>query len=75
MLAVKVSGLDGAEKELGAVRAGTSVGHRKYARTGMAELKVLVLELRTVDRLTTGAVKICEVTTLAHEARDDTVED
>ena len=37
-------------------------------------LEVLILELLAVDALTTCAVAFCEVTTLDHEALDDTVE-
>ena len=37
-------------------------------------LQVLVLELVTVDRLSTGTVVVGEVTTLAHELGDDAVE-
>ena len=36
--------------------------------------KVLVIELVSIDGLATGAVVIGEVTTLAHEVGDDTME-
>jgi hypothetical protein len=38
------------------------------------ELKVLVLELYSVDALTTSSIASSEVTTLDHEGLDDTVE-
>lgn len=40
----------------------------------MGELEVLVLELATVDGLSTSAVTVCEVSTLNHEVLDDTME-
>ena len=36
--------------------------------------EVLILELAAVDGLATGAVVVSEVTTLSHEASDDSVE-
>lgn len=41
----------------------------------MLELQAtwLVSELLTIDRLSTGAVMVCEITTLSHEAVDDSV--
>lgn len=35
----------------------------------------LILELLAIDRLSAGAVVVGEVTALAHEVRDDPVED
>ena len=40
----------------------------------MRDSQVLVLELRAVDGLATSAVVVGEVTALAHEVGDDTVE-
>jgi len=40
----------------------------------VTELEVLIRELRAVDGLPSGAVAVGEVTTLDHEALDDTVE-
>lgn len=40
----------------------------------MFEVEVLVLELSTIDALTTGAVALSEVTTLDHKPLDDPVE-
>jgi hypothetical protein len=39
----------------------------------MLELKVFVGKLCSVNRLSTGAVVVGEVTTLAHESRDNPV--
>lgn len=41
----------------------------------MLQIEVLVLELVAVDALAAGAVVVGEVSALAHEVRDDAVED
>ena len=41
----------------------------------MLDQEVLVVELRSVDRLAPGSVKPLEVAALQHELRDDPVED
>jgi len=74
VLAVQPAGLGGADKELGAVSVGTSVGHGKDTWTSVCQLEVLVLELVTVDGLATSTVVGCEITSLAHKVRDDPVE-
>lgn len=40
----------------------------------MLQLEVLISKLATVDGLATSAIMIGEVATLAHEVRDDTME-
>jgi len=74
VLAIKPLGLGGTQEELTAIGVGSSVGHRKDSRSGVLELEVLVLELVSVDRLSTGSVVVGEVTALAHEVRDHTME-
>jgi len=74
VLAVQPAGLGGADKELGAVSVGTSVGHGKDTWTSVCKLEVLVLELVTVDGLATSTVVGCEITSLAHEVGDNPVE-
>jgi len=63
-----------AEEELGTVSVGTSVGHGEDTGASVLVVEVLVSELGTIDGLTTGTVAAGEVTTLSHEARDDTME-
>jgi len=75
VLTIEPLGLDGAQKELGSVGVGTSVGHGKDTRSSVLELEVLISELVSVDGLATGSVSDGEITTLAHELRDDTMED
>lgn len=74
VLAVQPGGLGGADEKLGAVGVGTSVGHGKNTLASVLQCKVLVLELVSVDGLAAGTVTASEVTTLAHEVGDDTVE-
>ena len=75
---------------LRAVGVRTSIGHGQHPRTGVSELKVLIIELVSIDTLSSGAVEASEVTPLApteqvnhihrcwmgivHEVRDDAME-
>ena len=74
VLSVQPSGLGGGKEELGSVGVGSSVGHGKHSGSSVLQGEVLVSELLTVDGLATGSVSSGEVTTLAHESGDDTVE-
>jgi len=74
VLAIQPLGLDGAQEELGAVGVGTSVGHGEDARASVLQLEVLISELLAIDGLATSAVAASEITTLAHEIVDDTME-
>ena len=74
MSAVQPGGLHGADEELGAVGVLAGVGHGKGSWAGVLEVEVLVLELHAVDGLSAGAVVVGEVSSLAHELRDDAVE-
>jgi len=74
VLAVQPLGLGGANEELRAIGVGSSVSHGQDSRSGVLQLEVLVLELVAVDGLSTGSVVVGEVSTLAHEVGDDTVE-
>ena len=53
------------DEELAAVRPGARVGHAQYAGAGVLEREVLVLELGSVDRRPSGAVRVLKVSTLA----------
>lgn len=75
VLVVEPAGLHSGNEELTAVGVGTSIGHGHDTRSGVLELEVFVSELATVDGLATSAIVVGEVTTLAHEVGDDTVED
>jgi len=73
VLSVQPGGLCGAEEELGAVGPGSGVGHGQDSGSLVLQGEVLVGELGAVDRLATGAVVVGEVSTLAHEVRDNPV--
>ena len=75
VLAVEPLRLRCADEELRSVGSWTGVRHGENAGTGVLLHKVLVGELGAVDRLTACAVSGGEVTSLAHEVRDHTVED
>lgn len=71
---IQPRGLHGGDEELGTVGVGTSVGHRHDARAGVPQDEVLILELVAIDGLATGSVVVLEITTLAHEVRNHTME-
>ena len=74
VLAVQPLGLHRAQEELRAVRVRASICHGENSGAGVLLLEVLVSELLAVDGLSTGAVSIREISALAHEVRDHTVE-
>jgi len=74
MLAIQPCGFDSAQEELGAVGVWASVSHGQNTRASVLKSEILISELFTVDGLTTGSVAAGEITTLAHEAVDDTME-
>lgn len=74
MTVVQPGCLDSGDEELRAVGVGSGVGHAHDSRPGVLEGEVLVLKLVAVDGLSSGAVVVREITTLAHEVGDDAVE-
>ena len=62
------------DEELRAVRISARVGHREKVWLRVVQVEVFVIELVSVDRLATCAISSSEVTTLSHEASDDSVE-
>lgn len=71
---IQPGGLHGGDEELGSVGVRAGVGHRHDSGAGVSQDEVLILELVAIDGLATGAVVVLEVTTLAHEVRNHTVE-
>lgn len=74
VLPVQPCSLDGAEEKLGSVGVGPSVGHGQDSGASVLLLEVLVCELLPVDGLSPSPVTSGEVTALAHEVGDDSME-
>jgi len=74
VLSIEPLGLDCAEEELRSVGVGSAVGHGQDSGTVMFQLEVFVTELLTEDTLATGSVLVGEVTSLAHELGNNSVE-
>ena len=74
VLAIQPGGRDRANEELGPVGVGPCIGHGKDTGALVTETEVFIGKLFTVDGTATGAVVAGEITTLAHEFRNDTVE-
>jgi len=74
VLAIEPCCLNSAQEKLGSVGVGTSVGHGENARSGVLQGEVLVRKLLAIDGFSTSAVVVGEVTSLAHEIVDNTVE-
>ncbi len=75
VLAIQVRSGDGAQEKLRAVGVWAGVGHGENSRSSVSQGEVLVLEFGTIDGLTTSAITSGEITTLAHELGDHTVEE
>lgn len=75
MLSVEPAAGDSGDEELGAIGAGSSVGHGEESWLGVLLVEVLVSEFGSVDRFSSSAVVVGEVSSLKHELGDDSVED
>ena len=64
MLVVQMLGLGGGDEELRSVGVGAGVCHGEQPGGVMLHKEVLVIELRTVDALSTCAIKILKISTL-----------
>jgi len=74
VLAVQPSSLGGAKEELASVGVGASIGHGENTGSGVLQDEVFVGEFVAVDGLASGSVTSGEVTTLAHESRNNAME-
>ncbi|KAI5402322.1 hypothetical protein KIW84_050075 [Lathyrus oleraceus] len=74
MFPIKPLRLRSADKKLRSIRPGTRIRHGKNSRTGVRLDEILIGELGSINGLSSGSVSSREVTTLAHEIRDHTVE-
>jgi len=74
VLSIEPRCFGGTQEELRSIGVWSGIGHRQNSRSGVSELKVLICELGSENRLSTGSVVVGEITSLAHESRNDTVE-
>ena len=77
VLSVQPGGISSADEELGSVGVGSSVSHREASESSVLSslsLEALISELSSVDRLSSTSISRGEVSSLAHEVGDDTVE-
>jgi len=74
MLAVQVRSCFESDEELRTVGVRPRVGHGKETRPIMFDIKFLIRELATVDRLASSAISSSEVTTLCHETSNHPME-
>ncbi|EPQ10739.1 hypothetical protein D623_10022347 [Myotis brandtii] len=65
--------LDSADEKLGTVCVRSSICHGQDARTCMFQDEVLILKFLPVDGLAACAMMACEVTSLAHKSRNNSV--
>ena len=63
------------DEELGPIGVLARIGHREEAWGGMWEPDTLIVEFVTVYGLPASAILVGDVTSLHHEALDDSVED
>jgi len=77
VLAIQVWGLASANEELTSVGVGAGIGHGEAAGSSVLAgfaCEALISEFGAIDGLATGSVASREVTTLAHESWDHTME-
>ena len=71
---IKMGCLFVSNEKLTSVRVFACICHREQKRFSMLKLEVLVFESVAVNRFSSSAVHVCEITSLGHEASDDTME-
>lgn len=74
MLSIQVTRFHRAEEELAAVGVWACIGHRQNSGARVFKVEVLILKLLAIDGLAPRSIASGEVTTLAHELRDDSME-
>ena len=66
--------LDKSDEKLRSICVRASVCHGEETRTNVLQIEVFVGESFTIDRFTSSAISIGEISTLSHELVDDAVE-
>ena len=74
MTSIEPGSLNKGDEKLGSIGVGPSVSHREKVASGVLQLEILVIEAGTVDALAASAISESEITTLSHEAGDNSVE-
>ncbi len=69
MLAVEVGSGHGSNEKLTAVGVGSCIRHAEKPCAAVPVLEAFVGKLGAVDALTTGAIMVCEVSTLVQRIR------
>ena len=73
LLANQPLGLHDADKKLGTTCVGSGICHGQDARTCVLHDEILIIKFLPVDGLATCATVACDVTTLAHKSRNNSV--
>lgn len=74
VLTIQPLSASSSNEELATVSVGTGIGHGQQEGLRVLQLKILIGKLGTVNATTTSPIVIGEITSLAHELRDDAVE-
>merc|ERR1712203_1044032 len=74
MLVVQPRSFSYSNKKLGSISIWSRVGHREISRSSVSELEVLVGKFSSIDRFTSSSISLCEVSSLNHKVRDNTME-
>jgi len=74
VLAIEPWGGDGAQEELASVGVRSSIGHGQNTWPLVLQLEVFISKLVAINRLSSGAVVVGEIASLAHELGDDAME-
>lgn len=75
MLAILPLNLGSPGESLGAVCVWSSICHGQDARTCMLPDDILILKFLPTDGPATSAIMMCDITTLAHESRNNFVKE
>ncbi len=64
----------GRDEKLWAICICSSIGHREVSFFLMLQVEILIIECESINRFSTCPITVWEVSSLDHEAFDDSVE-